>query len=71
MVDGLSVQAGLEQEEFDPERPLKTFMFLMANSLARLEELAAGQGSGNEAHGDSEEPQATGTPEEVSRVSQV
>jgi hypothetical protein len=40
VVDGLSVQAGLEQEAFDPEVPLKTLMFLIGNSLAQLEELA-------------------------------
>jgi AcrR family transcriptional regulator len=45
VVDGLSVQAGLGQEGFDPGVPLKTLMFLMANSLARLEELAAAQES--------------------------
>jgi AcrR family transcriptional regulator len=40
VVDGLSVQAGLEQEDFDPAVPLRTLMFLMANSMARLEALA-------------------------------
>ena len=41
VVDGLSVQAGLEQEDFDPRPPLRTLRFLMANSMAQLEELAA------------------------------
>ena len=43
VVDGLSVQAGLEQEGFDPGQPLKTLMFLVANSMTQLEELAAAQ----------------------------
>ena len=43
VVDGLSVQAGLEQEDFDPSQPLKTLMFLMANSMTELEELATAQ----------------------------
>jgi AcrR family transcriptional regulator len=43
VVDGLSVQAGLEREDFDPAVPLRTLMFLMANSMAELEKLAAAQ----------------------------
>lgn len=46
VVDGLSVQAGLEQEDFDPAVPLKTMMFLMANSMTELEALAAAQERG-------------------------
>ena len=45
VVDGLSVQAGLEQEDFDPVVPLRTLMFLMANSMTQLEELATAQGN--------------------------
>jgi hypothetical protein len=41
VVDGLSVQAGLEQKDFDPSRPLKTLRFLIANSLPQLQKLAA------------------------------
>ena len=51
VVDGLSVQAGLEPEDFDPGRPLRALMFLMANSMAELEERAAAQGRA-EAAGD-------------------
>ena len=39
VVDGLSVQAGLEPE-FDPGRPLRALEFLIANSLPQLEERA-------------------------------
>jgi AcrR family transcriptional regulator len=68
VVDGLSVQAGLEQEDFDPGRPLRTLMFLMANSLAQLEELvaaqeraqAAGDGSGK---GEAQPATPSGSPE--------
>jgi AcrR family transcriptional regulator len=43
VVDGLSVQVSLEQDDFDPSPPLRTLRFLMANSMAELEELAAEQ----------------------------
>ena len=41
VVDGLSIQAGLMQEGFDPGVALKTFLFLIGNSLGQLEPLAA------------------------------
>jgi len=39
--DGLSVQAGLDPEGFDLSRPLATLEFLLRNSMAELQELAA------------------------------
>jgi AcrR family transcriptional regulator len=62
VVDGLSVQAGLAQEDFDPRPPLKTLMLLMANSMAELQELASAQGRAETAGDDSGEPQGSRTP---------
>jgi hypothetical protein len=58
VVDGLSVQAGLEQEGFDPSQPLKTLMFLVANSMTELEELAAAQERAHAGGDGSAEPKA-------------
>ena len=45
--------------EHDPRPPLKTLKFLMANSMAHLDELAAKQGAETSSDG-SAQPQATG-----------
>jgi AcrR family transcriptional regulator len=58
VVDGLSVQAGLEQDSFDPGQPLKTLMFLVANSMTELEELAAAQERAQAGGDGSGEPKA-------------
>jgi AcrR family transcriptional regulator len=39
--DGLSVQAGLNPDGFDLDRPLATLEFLLRNSMAQLVEIAA------------------------------
>ena len=44
VVDGLSVQAALEPKDFDAGRPLEALKFLLANSLAQLEERSGAQG---------------------------
>jgi AcrR family transcriptional regulator len=59
VVDGLSVQAGLEQEGFDPGQPLKTLMFLVANSMTEFEELAAAQERAQAGGSGSGEPKPT------------
>ena len=71
VVDGLSVQAGLEQEDFDPRPPLRTLALLVANSMAQLEERALAQGPAEPAGGDSVKPQASGTVEESPKVSKA
>ena len=48
IVDGLSVQAGLDPQ-FDPGRPLRVLKLLMANAMAELERRAA---AGGDATGD-------------------
>jgi len=41
VVDGLSVQAGLDPEELDMDAPLKALEFLLARAMPELEKLAA------------------------------
>ena len=49
MVDGLSVQAGLEGPDFDMDGPMKALELLLKSALPEFERLSAGRGPSSDA----------------------